>query len=202
MALITKLDTAVTNGSTLPILLPAAGVPGYAGRWIANRITGVDGDLVSAWDNVAGAGRQLAAVGAARPTLKVVGSDKYVQFNGTDDVLTQAGTSAAWKTTVLLMRVDAAPSTSVQLFATAPSTGPWMQRVRQHRQPERRLRKHPDRTDTHLRAMAGGHHDPGRSRVDRRCRRRQGCRHPRVRSRLLSAHARQVRWRIRCNLRG
>lgn len=130
MALITRYDGAVTNPAGLPLDLIPVGVDGYAGRWIANLLPGGDSSLVDSWPSVVTdqAARTLAASGAARPALKVAGVDKFVQFDGVDDFLLQSGTSAAWKTTIVLGRFDVTLAAKAQLVAMAAATGPWLQR--------------------------------------------------------------------------
>lgn len=130
MALITRFNGAVTNPAGLPLDLVPVGVDGYAGRWIGSQIAGADGALVDSWPSVLTdvTARTLAASGSARPTLKVVGSDKYVQFDGVDDFLLQSSTSAAWKTTIVLGRFDVTLAAKAQLVAMAAATGPWLQR--------------------------------------------------------------------------
>lgn len=125
MALITRLDSAVTNGATLPLALPPVGVDDYVGRWLPSQLGGADGSAVTSLPAAYGTNRDLAAGGA--PTLKVLGSDKYIQFDGIDDVLTQSVTAASWITTIVLARVDSS-SPGGRIAAMAASAGPWITR--------------------------------------------------------------------------
>ena len=104
------------------------GVDDYVGRWIANSLTGADGAAVIAWPSAYGSRDLASPGGSASPLLKVVAGDKYVKFDGTDDVLTQSGTSPSWMTTVVLARWDGGSATQSKLAAMAASTGLWFSR--------------------------------------------------------------------------
>lgn len=71
-------------------------IPGL-GLWLdASAITGLgDGDAISTWNDLSGAGRNATGSGAARPVYKtnIVNSKPVVRFDGVDDVMSLAALS-------------------------------------------------------------------------------------------------------------
>lgn len=129
MAQVKKLSTAFTipsgmTASPLPLLLASAGRPGYSSRYVPNTLPGADGSAVSAITSTVDTSiRTLAAAGSAEPTLKVVGTDKYIHFDGVDDFLSQTSTGPAWKSAAFLMRGHYTWNAAANAFGSRGSTG-------------------------------------------------------------------------------
>lgn len=94
---------------TLPPLLPTAGISGYSGRWIAQTLTGADGSSVASFPAiVGGATRELKnTTSASQPILKVSGVEKWLQFDGVDDFLSEAAIITPWLTTIIVAKIAA-----------------------------------------------------------------------------------------------
>lgn len=71
-----------------------ANLPNLYGWFMADQISGNDGDLISTWQDQSGNGKDVTAAGSARPTLKknILNSMAIVRFNGSSTFMAEYDT--------------------------------------------------------------------------------------------------------------
>jgi len=106
------------RGCLASVAFSPSQIPGL-GLWLdASAITGLgDGDALSTWNDLSGAGRNGTNSGAACPVYKtnIVNGRPVVRFDGVDDVLN-------WSPAALLNNVSGATVFTVMKWRTSPST--------------------------------------------------------------------------------